>query len=207
MFRRFSNTIKLCYSDNKNIAYIPIPKNASQFGMKYFCEGYNLIDKQDWSDKDIKDKNFIIFLRDPVQRWLWGISEFIYQEKYNYNRPLNLEDDSILSLLFSGANFDAHTTPQMYFFEGLNLVNCYFFDIDDRNFTGKLNFFCHKMFGYKNINVDKKNVTIENTHKLEIFNKINFVFQNNKDLNELVHYKLTPDMDVYHHLQEANKFV
>lgn len=208
MIKNFSQLEKTCYSNSKKWAYIPIAKCASIFGTMYFTEGYDLTEKQDWSSTSNKDKNFIIFLRDPIKRWLSGVSEFIYQEQFAKNREIDLNNETILYLIFNGVRFDIHTTPQIYFLEGLNLANCYFFDIDNPNFIKNLNFFCHKHFGYKSkIDISNQNVTKENIHKKEIYNRILEVYNNDQSLHDAVHNKLIPDMHFITHLGKTNKII
>jgi len=207
MSKFFSQVPKICYTNDTKWAYIPIPKCASLFGMKYFIDGYKMTDQRDWSEDKTFDKNFIIFIRNPLKRWMSGLTEFLFQEKFINNIEYNLEDDKVLRLLFLGCRFDAHTTPQIYFLDHINITNAYFFDIDDPRFLSKLNYFCTLNLGYKVENIPNKNVTSENIFKSKVLEKFLITYNQNSYLRDIVDHRLLPDQKYITYLYSSKKVI
>ena len=102
--------------------YVNIPKNATSWTKP------NL---QDWGwecynyHTDHLAKKPMIVLRDPVDRWLSGIGEYMYL----YHRDINVNEfnSAFFDLVFDKIAFDDHTERQVYFLEGLNIDQAVFF--------------------------------------------------------------------------------
>ena len=112
---------------NIDLMYINIPKNASSWTKP------NLLD-WDWEfynyhNDNLYHKKAIVPLRDPVDRWLSGISEYLFL----YHKDLKISDisTSYLDLIFDRIAFDDHTEKQSLFLAGLNLSNCIFLYVDN----------------------------------------------------------------------------
>ena len=142
-------------SDASKYCFVPIMKNAHSFGLGYFS---SLLDF-----KEVKnignDKEFIIFLRDPMSRWFTGVTEYFYRH-YNlegklienpddylvttkddpYRKHLIL-DKEVLNFVFNAVRLDYHTDLQIYTLLGLNKHKCVFFNVSDANFSEHLNRF------------------------------------------------------------------
>jgi hypothetical protein len=71
------HTLGECWNDqNKSITFVHIPKNASSFIKGYLlssgCFAY--------SDSLITADHYLIILRDPIERWISGIAQFMTAE-------------------------------------------------------------------------------------------------------------------------------
>lgn len=126
------------YYGNKDseYCYIPILKNAHSWGKELFKRtcNYDLI-------KDIENKNYIVFLQDPIKRWYSGIGEWFLKnckgDEYDIN-PL------MLQMIFDAVQLDGHTLPQVEYLMNINLEKTIFFDLADVNFENNLTHFIIK---------------------------------------------------------------
>ena len=107
-----------CWVDSdKSITFVPIPKNASSFvkgcllGSNHFIHNDNLAIAN----------QYLITLRDPFERWISGVAQFIATES---NNKLNPHD------LINKITFDDHTELQTYFLQGIDLDRCIFLRVD-----------------------------------------------------------------------------
>jgi hypothetical protein len=113
------------YCGSISRTYVHIPKNASSYIKA--C----LLQTNNWfhSEKFITNDQYLVALRDPVDRWLSGMAQY----QINSNQ-IDLSIDEI----FNTITFDDHTELQTYFLKGVNLLACDFIWVDD-NLTTKLN--------------------------------------------------------------------
>lgn len=119
------------HSVKKKQTYIPIFKNAHTYVESVFIKlcnwkTYDVLD-------DINSHTKIIILRDPLDRWISGISEYIHLHHKNWN----IDNRDLLDLLYDVIIIDEHTKPQVNFLDGINIENCVFFKMDN-NFTFNL---------------------------------------------------------------------
>lgn len=111
-----------------NFCYIPIPKNSSSYIGQLLqinnWEIYNFL------DFDLRDKTCIILLRDPVDRWISGISQYFCSYMCGPSYPANdiINDWSNLTekLVFDRIIFDDHTEKQVYFIKNVPIEKCLF---------------------------------------------------------------------------------
>jgi len=119
---------------NIDLMYINIPKNASSWTKltltDHAWEFYNY-------HADQLNKHAIVVLRDPVDRWLSGIAEYMYL--YHQNTDLTGCEE----LIFERIAFDDHTESQVLFLQGIDLKNCTFF-ICNANYKKNLLHFLNK---------------------------------------------------------------
>ena len=107
-----------------DLMYVNIPKNASSWTkpnlMDWGWEFYNY-------HTDNIDKTAIVVLRDPIERWLSGIAEYLtlYHPMLQFN---NLEG---VDLIFDRVVFDDHTERQINFIHGLDSEKCIFLKCDE----------------------------------------------------------------------------
>jgi hypothetical protein len=107
-----------CWNDkDKSITFVHIPKNASSF-VKVCLLGSNCFTH---SDNLITADKYLITLRDPVERWVSGITQLMSVPD---NQHLTLQD------LVNTVTFDDHTELQTYFLEGIDLDRCSFLRVD-----------------------------------------------------------------------------
>lgn len=104
---------------NSDLMYVNIPKNASSWTKP------NL---QDWGwqfynyHTDKIDKTAIVVLRDPIERWISGIAEYLTL----YHPNFSLHNVETLDLIFDRVVFDDHTERQVNFIHGLDTKRCIF---------------------------------------------------------------------------------
>jgi hypothetical protein len=119
---------------SSDLMYVHIPKNASSWTKP------NLLD-QGWEffnyHKDNLRKHAIVALRDPVDRWISGIAEYLYL----YHKDFDVDNTEVIELIFDRIVFDDHTEKQVKFIHGLNTDDCTFLRCDDQyavNFSALL---------------------------------------------------------------------
>jgi hypothetical protein len=104
---------------NHDLMYVYIPKNASSWTKP------NLID-WGWEfynyHTDNLSKHALVVLRDPVERWLSGIAEYLTLYHTDMQAPFYETE----RLIFDRVTFDDHTEKQVKFLEGLDTDNCTF---------------------------------------------------------------------------------
>jgi hypothetical protein len=66
-----------------------------------------------------------VVLRDPLDRWISGIAEYLFL--YHQNIDFAHAGQEFFDLIFDKITFDDHTEKQVYFIEGLDLDRCVFF--------------------------------------------------------------------------------
>ena len=103
--------------------YVPIPKNASKFANKYFRNQARWHRHLNFLNMK-NDKKFIVFLREPLERWVSGMTEYIFR----YYRHIDIKNPNYF---INKKVFDEHTEFQSYFLEGIDLSNCIFFRVDN----------------------------------------------------------------------------
>jgi hypothetical protein len=165
-----SNTYSDCLIDTTSQwTYVNIPKNASTYLKHYFKEILNF-EHADLNQLN-NNRKYIIFLRDPIDRWFSGITEYIYRHE--------LVENNDYKYIFEEKIFDEHTLPQYDFIPITEVDNIYFFNVDDIH-TIFSDFFL-KTFNKEFIKADFwQNSTKENTTKVEIMNKIKHHYKLNK---------------------------
>ena len=118
-----------CFIDQrrKNV-YVNIPKNASTWAKEYFEFGYNYLQFDNFNkNTGLKKLPKIVILRDPVSRWISGISEYLMRH------PSVVDiDNNVLQLLINKMHFDPHTDCQVNFLHGLESNFCTFFYVDNK---------------------------------------------------------------------------
>jgi hypothetical protein len=108
---------------DRDLMYINIPKNASSWTkpnlLDWHWENYN------YHTDNLYHKHALVVLRDPVERWLSGIAEYMYL----YHQKLDSAHFSscFFDIVFDRVAFDDHTEQQVLFLEKINLDNCTFF--------------------------------------------------------------------------------
>jgi hypothetical protein len=105
-----------------NVYYICIPKNASSMIRKELSVTgwrYELFDEHPIDP----GKKIIIVLRDPIQRWVSGITEFLVL----YHKNITTLPKELLQVLCTSVTLDDHTEKQVYFLNGLPKSQCVFF--------------------------------------------------------------------------------
>ena len=165
---RGHNILEGMISPDRQYFYLNIPKNSSS-SIKPELESLGW-DYSHYSDyRDFETMKVIVALRDPVDRWLSGMAEYLmmYQQRtidnivdpnvYDF-QPL-LGEKLALSLLFDRLTFDDHTERQAVFLRTIPFAKCQWLWIDqdfNQNFSSFLT-----AAGYTNnfINAKRENST------------------------------------------------
>jgi len=126
-YKHKGHTFGECMSRlDTDLMYVYIPKNASSWTKP------NLKDWQwemyNYHTDNLYLKQAIIVLRDPIDRWLSGIAEYMFL--YHNNVDTAHFSKSFFDIIFDRIAFDDHTEKQILFIEGLNFDRCIFFKCD-----------------------------------------------------------------------------
>ena len=107
-----------CWTDqDKSITFIHIPKNASSFVKGCLLNSGNFT----YSDSLVTADHYLITLRDPIERWISGISQFMGIES---NQQFTLHK------LVERVTVDDHTELQTYFLQDVDIERCTFLKVD-----------------------------------------------------------------------------
>lgn len=159
------------------LIYVNIPKNASSWISLHFNQGINH-DAENINYYDIVDLTqcqFIVILRDPLDRWISGMTQMIYTEPVTDPfGPIN--DMNIDTFDWKHAiekiEHDNHTQKQVDFIHDIPQDQIVWLKFDDQlkdNFINlMLSYGCNVDFEKS----DKVNVTKENSIKQSVMNKI-----------------------------------
>lgn len=170
-------------SKTTEYCYVPLLKNAHTWGESIFR---NL----NFEEKDFifkKEKKYIIFLRDPIDRWLSGIAQFLEISKIDLKLDSHLDsnfklDELHLHLLCTVIGFDAHTQGQFRYIRQYNPElergKCIYFYMNDINFVNNVKHFLYKTF-QTTISTNKINSIEENTFKKNVRRQIESALENN----------------------------
>ena len=112
------HTLGECWNDqDKSITFVHIPKNASSFvkGCLLGCSRFT------HSNSLVTADNYLITLRDPIERWISGIAQFMGIES---NRRVTLHE------LVEQVTVDDHTELQTYFLQDVDIERCTFLKVD-----------------------------------------------------------------------------
>lgn len=138
-------------------SYVMISKNASKW-MEDVLELSSQINFTKCSSLD--SKKYIVILRDPIDRWCSGITQYLHGEEVHRD----LKNRDVLDLLFSQVHFDWHTIPQVKFLEGINTDDCIFFKMESNiTNTNRLSNFQNKVVDFLEtelgLDLSKSNIT------------------------------------------------
>ena len=151
-----------------DLMYINIPKNASSW-VKL------VLGQQGWEfynyHTDNLNKQPVVVLRDPVDRWLSGIAEYMYL----YHRNIDTVDlpKSFFDLVFGQVAFDDHTERQILFLQNIDLDSCIFFKFDQNFKTDFLNFL------NTHTDIKEQHITKNSPERLKFYN----IFRQQLDAN------------------------
>lgn len=173
--------------DKSNYCYLPIKKNATNWGLDFF----NTVSKTTKLEEFIihrhlyYDKKFIIFLRDPLERWYSGIAQWYAERKVSHNFKL---DPLTIELLCQAVKIDVHTERQTMYFYFLEYDDCVFFNLDDTNFVNNLTKFLEIKAGFPKLNVSipKKYTSDELENKKSIIRQLKKALKDNPKYLEQV---------------------
>ena len=113
-----------------NLVYIPIPKNSSSYiGQLLLKNGWGI---GNFLTTDLTNKQLIILLRDPIERWISGMAEYLCSLLLKNGKTsddiIKNWNNIIQDLIFDRVIFDDHTEKQVYFIQSIPIENCVFFN-------------------------------------------------------------------------------
>lgn len=197
-----------CHSHpDSDLCWINIPKNASSWTQTLLAHEFLWYEHDYHEQPELQYKKKLICLRDPVERWVSGITEFFFQ--YYPKVELDQINDLTLWLIYDRIAFDDHTEKQSLFLEGLDPENCVFFRCDHSYSKNFLDYFVS--IGY----LDKTYIVPEcvNAHRYDhslieikkpIYNFFQSRVENDHKLRQSIaqycqaDYNLLKNADFYH---------
>ena len=113
-----------------NLCYVPIPKNSSSYiGQLLLKNGWDI---DNFLTTDLTNKNIIVLLRDPKERWISGMVQYLCSSLLKHHKTsgylIDNWNDMMQDLIFDQIIFDDHTEKQVYFIQDIPRENCVFFD-------------------------------------------------------------------------------
>ncbi len=181
------------YNKDSEYVYVPIPKNASCF-LQYNFEKILGFRHDDFTNfKNLDDKKYIICLRDPIDRWVSGVSEYLHRYFINpsvNNNPIiengyteqeffELLDLRVVAKIFKEKIYDEHTSHQHEFIPDVSFDNMFFLNFNDAAQGNFSDFFTTVL--KKDIdNYAWKNATEEIPTKIKIMDRLNLYYVSNK---------------------------
>jgi len=113
-----------------NLCYIPIPKNSSSYiGQLLLENGWGI---GNFLTTDLTNKQIIILVREPIDRWVSGTAQYLCSALLKNGRTsidiINNWNSIVQDLIFDRIVFDDHTEKQVYFISGIPRENCVFFN-------------------------------------------------------------------------------
>lgn len=162
-------------SPDGNFFCLNIPKNASTFLS-------SVLHQNNWSYGNLSTfagSKVICVLRDPISRWLSGISTYcaLYLLEENYGSDILIKDYNNLTerLIFDNIVFDDHTTPQIDFINLIpNNTEIVYFLIDNNSLIDKLSKYLGTTLHY-DLSITNENASENNydTRQISHFLKSN----------------------------------
>lgn len=206
------------YYKDFNIGYVPILKNAHMWAtyflnknlnnslkMRFPSNGFLRINEVYYKDNLFENTLFIVILRDPIDRWISGFTEYLMEPR-NYALNINLTSPEIVTLIKDGVMFDEHTKMQSINLLGLNQLQTAFF-ICDSNLEKNMNFFFKEMFNIDMISIEQHNRHVDNPNKVDIYPFVKNLVKNDKSLQDKLKNYYQLDYMVIDELKSSNKFV
>lgn len=192
---RIINVDPVLYGISRLI-YVNIPKNASSWISLQFNQGINH-DAENINYYDIVDLTqcqFIVILRDPLDRWISGMTQMIYTEPDTdldgvaNNMNINTFDwEQVIEKI----EYDNHTQKQVDFIYGIPHNQIVWLKFDDQlkdNFINlMLSYGCDVEIKKSN----KDNITLKNSAKHSVMAKIVSKLDQNPEYRQKIinHYR------------------
>jgi hypothetical protein len=117
------------------LVYVNVPKNASTWTKAQLA---TLGAKEDnyFINSDLNKKSMLVVLRDPVERWVSGISWYMSKQHPELINRCEINSEvrsAVLLMVERQIIFDSHTTPQLSFLQGIDFSNTTFMRVKSNN--------------------------------------------------------------------------
>lgn len=199
-------------SPDGKLFYVNIPKNNSSYVKKKL----NALGWTYESIEDYPEATPIIILRDPVNRWVSGIAEYLamyqidtldhygfYSDEAGYaglfGQPL------AINLMLRHVTFDDHTEKQVMFLQGVNSLSKALYFKSDNTFTDTFNSFLQEQ-GYDHSIVDDTRENDNSSSANQRRNSIKTFFKNYLELYPNWKLHLRHYFSADQHLINTSKF-
>lgn len=171
--------------ENFEYGYIPIPKSASTYLKNYFINNYNFT--YNFNYKHLRNKRYIVCLRDPLDRWYSGVAEYFY--RFHKDFIVNPSTD-IIKFICDRKLFDEHTELQRNFLEGLDTNLITFFYADKELVKNLEHFVTPKFANIKSNNINPQSLFVNSMdwipEKVSLTQGIKkFISENPKYIDEI----------------------
>jgi len=159
------------------LVYVNIPKNASSWISLQFNQGINR-DAENINYYDIVDLTqcrFIVVLRDPLDRWIAGMTQMIYTEPATDLDGVanNMNIDTFdWDLVMEKIEHDNHTQKQVDFIHDIPQDQIVWLKFDDQLKDNFINLMLSYGCDVEIKKSDKDNITLKNSAKHSVIKKI-----------------------------------
>jgi hypothetical protein len=171
------------HSSENNLIYIPILKNAHSWGEKFFSHNFNCnetVHITQYNKELYKDKRFVVILRDPIDRWVSAMAQYLVE----FDNPDELLDNVLIKkLITDGINFDRHSKPQRYDLIGLDIKKTVVFMCNDE-LENNLSLFSSLAFKKPTESIGEHNRNSQNILKKTLYPKIKSMVEQNISLQD-----------------------
>lgn len=191
-------------SDDHNLVYFPINKNAHTWAEKFFKQNFSMdkeiIKTTENADTILQNKINIVILRDPLLRWLSGITQYLID-----STTIELLDNSIFQqALKDVVCFDNHTGLQIVQLLGIDTEHTVFFNCD-KQLEENMYEFSRIWFEKESVSVGQHQVLAQNPNKVIIYNKIKNIVRNDSLLIKRIRDFYAPDYNLFSMVRFFNK--
>jgi len=172
-------------NSNSSYCYVPIPKNAHNWGKRFF-QNYANFNPLPLAEANNPRKRYIVFLRDPIEKWISGITQWFFMN--HVGSETYTLDNTMITLLASLVKIDTHTEHQLHFLQGIPPSRCVFFNIDDPLFENNLKYFSHQVLRcrFPKNDLEKLNTAEENSFKKDMIVQLRKALETNDYLKKRV---------------------
>lgn len=113
----------------KPIVFVSIPKNAHTWAIETLTNNSIINTDIKIPKRLFSDPEYLVILREPIDRWISGAVEFFFRTGTKYMSVL--QEEKFCDVLFNIMRLDEHTKPQLDFIAELPLDKTVFFKFGD----------------------------------------------------------------------------
>lgn len=163
--------------------YVPIPKNACTYiGQVLMANNW----RSEPREQNLqKKRNFLIILRDPIERWVSGMTEYLHGlfcHSHTVDEIMDAFNNTVFrGLILDNMTFDDHTELQTYYLADIPITESIAYIYLDKNLTNKISrLFKFHNVPFHNFPIEQKNISIE-TVKSDLYLKLTEFVKKNKN--------------------------
>jgi hypothetical protein len=157
-----------CLTDEHNFFYIPIAKNASTHVSKNLrAFGWQPSNYSCNNSCNYDHLKPIVVLRDPIERWISGVFQYITL----YHSNLTILSEDLLDFICHKIILDDHTEKQVYFCNYIKISDAIFFK-QDLTLDNKIEKLLNKKFQFPALPSIAANSLIRRQLKKRLDNKL-----------------------------------